>query len=132
MPFVKVKLDAKEPEVAPEDEYELRIIKIEERVSGDKAKIPGEPYVAVMIRIEDGDYKPIYHNLMIPTGKTAESNVELYKLNIQRFLNCFGIAGDPDGFDTDDFPGSTGKCYVVQQEDQNGEAQNVLRLPRLS
>lgn len=134
MAFVKVQLDAKEPTVAPEDEYELRIIKVTEGVSGPSAKIPGEPYLNVMLRIEDGatEYLPLYEILMIPTSKTAEENVDRYKLNIQRFLNCFNISGDADGFDTDDFPGSTGRSLVVQAEDsRNGEQQNKLRLPRI-
>lgn len=135
MAFVKVALDAQEPEVAPDGEYDLRIVKAEIKASGPGAKIPGEPYVNVMVLIEEpgAEYKPVWHTLMVPTNKTEEKNVNNYKLNIQRFLACFNIRGDADGFDTDDFPGSTGRCNVVQAtNDQSGELENKLRLPRLS
>jgi len=133
MAFIKVALDAQEPTVAPDGEYDLRIVKAEEKKSGTSAKIPGEPYVSVMIIIEEPgvDYQPFWHTLMVPTQKTDAENVNRYKLNIQRFLACFGISGDADGFDPDDFPGSTGRANLVQGEDQNGETKNELRLPRL-
>lgn len=134
MAFIKVALDAQEPEVAPDADYDLRIVKCEEAKSGEKAKIPGEPYLKVMIVIEEPgvEYLPIWHNIMIPTKKTSEDNVPRYKLGIQRFLSVFNIPGDADGFDTDDFLGATGRCAVVQTEnDQTGEPRNELRLPRL-
>ena len=135
MAFIKVALDAKEPEVAPDGEYELRIVKCEEKKTGQSSKKPGEPYVSVMIVIEEpgAEYLPIWHTLMIPTKNTDEDNIPRYKLGIQRFLQCFNIPGDADGFDTDDFAGATGKSNVVQTEnDQTGEPRNELRLPRLS
>ncbi len=134
MAFVKVALDAQEPSVAPDGEYDLRIVKCDEKKTGPNSKIPGEPMLAVMIVIEEpgAEYLPIWHNLMIPTKNTAEDNVQRYKLGIQRFLSTFGIAGDADGFDTDDMVGATGRCNVVQTEDErNGEPRNELRLPRL-
>lgn len=134
MAFIKVALDAQEPEVAPDAEYDLRIVKCDEKKTGPKSKIPGEPYVSVMIVIEEAgmEYLPIWHTIMIPTAKTNEENVPRYKLGIQRFLSAFNIPGDADGFDTDDFPGSTGRCAVVQTEnDETGEPRNELRLPRL-
>lgn len=134
MAFIKVALDAQEPDVAADGEYDLRIVKCEEKKTGEKSKIPGEPYVSVMIVIEEPgvEYLPIWHTLMIPTKKTAEDNVPRYKLGIQRFLAIFNIAGDADGFDTDDFPGSTGRCALVQKEGDDGQPRNELRLPRLS
>lgn len=135
MAFVKVALDAQEPEVAPDGEYDLRVVKCEEKKTGPQSKIPGEPMLTAMIIIEEPgvEYLPIWHNLMIPTKNTVEENVVRYKLNIQRFLHTFGIAGDADGFDTDDFAGATGRSPVVQTEDErSGEPRNELRLPRLS
>jgi hypothetical protein len=125
MPFIGVKLDAKEATLAPEGK------------TGEKSKIPGEPMLEVMIVHEgsgpDGEnYAPIFHTLMIPTGKTPEKNVEMYKLNIQRFLHMFNIKGDSDGFDTDDFPGATAKDVAVTQEEGDDEVtRNKIKLERL-
>lgn len=132
MPFIKMALDAKEPVVAPEAEYDLRIFKVEEKKTGDKSKIPGEPMLLVMLNIEEpgASYAPIFHNIMLVTSKTPEEHHQLYKLGVQRFLSCFNIAGEADGFDTDDFVGATGRCLVVQAEGEQGP-RNELRLPRL-
>ena len=133
MAFIKVALDAQEPSVAPDGEYDLRVIRVEEKKSGPNAKIPGEPYLSVMIGVEEPgvDYLPVWHTMMIPTKNTDPDNVPRYKLGIQRFLSCFNIKGDADGFDTDDFPGATGRANLVQSEGQDGEPRNELRLPRL-
>ncbi len=52
MPFISVKLDAKESKIAPEGRYPLRVIKVDERKTGPKSKNPGETYYAVMIANE--------------------------------------------------------------------------------
>lgn len=138
MPFIEVKLDAKESVTAPEGRYDLRINAVKEKKTGEKSKIPGEPMLEVMILNEtpgpNGEtYAPVFHTLMIPTGKTPERNVDMYKLNIQRFLAQFNIPGDANGFDTDDFIGATAKDAVLTQSDadDNGPARNNLRLERL-
>lgn len=133
MPFIKMALDAKEPVIAPEAEYDLRIFKVEDKKTGPNSKTPGEPMLLVMINIEEpgaGPFAPIFHNLMLVTKNTPEKNVELYKLGVQRFLACFNITGDAEGFDTDDFQGSTGRCLVTQEDGEQGP-RNVLKLPRL-
>lgn len=108
MPFIKMALDAKEALIAPEGRYPLRIIKVEMAKSGDKAKIPGEPMIKIMISNEEpgANYAPVFHQLMLITDRTPDDNKQMYKLNIQRFLALFNIKGDGDGFDTDDFVGS--------------------------
>lgn len=133
MPFIKMALDAKEPVVAPEAEYDLRIFKVEEKKTGDKSKIPGEPMLLVMINIEEPgeSYAPIFHNLMLLTSKTPEEHHSLYKLGVQRFLAAFNISGDDGGFDTDDFVGATGRMLVTQGEDDKGDPRNEIKLPRL-
>lgn len=135
MPFIKMALDAKEASVAPEAEYDLRIFKVEEKKTGDKSKIPGEPMLLVMINIESTDgsaYAPVFHNVMLLTNKTPTENHQLYKLGVQRFLAAFNIPGEADGFDTDDFIGATGRMLVVQGEDNEGNPRNEIKLPRLN
>lgn len=133
MPFIKMALDAKEPVVAPEAEYDLRIFKVEEKKTGDKSKRPGEPMLLVMMNIEEPgeSYAPIFHNLMLLTGNTPEEHQQLYKLGVQRFLAAFNIPGDQGGFDTDDFIGATGRMLVIQGEDDKGDPRNEIKLPRL-
>jgi hypothetical protein len=137
MPFVNVKLDAKESVLCPDGKYDLRIQSASEKKTGEKSKIPGEPMLEVLILNDtpgpDGEtYSPIFHTLMIPTPKTPEKNVQMYKLNIQRFLAMFNIPGDETGFDTDDFAGATAKdATVVQEEGDDDVIRNKLKLDRL-
>lgn len=133
MPFISVKLDAKEAILAPEGNFPLRIQSCKEKKTGDKSKIPGEPMLEVMILNEEPDmnYAPVFHTLMIPTPKTDEKNVDMYKLNIQRFLSMFNIAGDEGGFDTDDFAGATCNGFLTQEEGDDKVIRNKLRLDRL-
>lgn len=139
MPFVKVKLDAREAITAPEGPYDLRVQSVKEKKTGPKSKIPGEPMLEVMILNEtpgsNGEnYAPVFHTIMIPSGNTEEKNVEMYKLNIQRFLAQFNIPGDESGFDTDDFAGATAKgaFLTISENEESGQTRNNLRLDRLS
>lgn len=133
MAFIKTALDAKESEIAPEGEYDLRIVKVEEKKTGDKSKIPGEPMIQCTIRIEEpnSNYSLFNHTLMIVTKKTPDENKDMYKLNIQRFLETFNIPHEDTGFDTDDLQGAEGRCMVTQKDGDDGVTRNQLRLPRL-
>lgn len=134
MPFVSVKLDAKESKIAPEGRYPLRVIKVDEKKTGQKSKNPGELYYGVMIANEspEGNYSPVFWNCMLP-GPNQEENVQrMRKLDIQRFLRQFNIPGDADGFDTDDLPGATADCLLTVSEGENGDPRNELKLDRLS
>lgn len=135
MPFINVKLDAKESKTAPEGRYPLRVIKVQEKKTGAKAAHPGELYYGVMISNEspEGNYAPIFWNCMLPNGNDEQAD-RIRKLEIQRFLVQFSIAGDENGFDTDDFVGSTaeGLLTVSEIEGSGGDKRNELKLDRLS
>lgn len=127
MAFIKVALDAKEPEAAPEGEYDLRITKMEDGLTSQK----GAPMVKTTIRIEGvDDVQPFNHWIVLPGPKTE--NVQFAKLQVQRFLEVFGIPHEGDGFDTEDLVGAEGRCMLVQQEGDDGVIRNALRLPRLA
>ena len=133
MPFVSVKLDAKESKAAPEGRYPLRVVKVDEKKTGQKSKHPGETYYMVMLSNEspEGNYAPVFWNCMLP-GKDDEENVQnMRKLDIQRFLAQFNIPGDANGFDTDDFVGSTADVLLTVGEDDKGNPRNELKLDRL-
>lgn len=133
MPFISVKLDAKESKVAPEGRHPLRIQKWEEKKTGDKAKNPGETYYMIMITNEspDGDYAPVFHNLMLPSPKQDEGIQRMRKLDIQRLLAQFNVPGDANGFDLDDLVGATAEGMLTLGETDKGEPRNELRLDRL-
>lgn len=139
MPFISVKLDAKESKVAPEGRYPLRVNKVEEKKTGAAAKFPGEKYFGIMILNEstEGNYMPVFWNLMLPDAtKHDEQTVRLRKLEIQRFLAQFNVPGDANGFDTDDLIGANaeGTLVVNDSEDDKGKAReprNELKLDRL-
>lgn len=134
MPFISVKLDAKESKIAPEGRYPLRVIKVDEKKTGPKSKNPGETYYAVMIANEspEGNFSPVFWNCMLPGPKQEENVQRMRKLEIQRFLQQFNITGDSDGFDTDDFIGASAECLLTISEMENGDSRNELKLDRLN
>lgn len=128
MAFIKQTLDAKEPEAAPEGEYDLRIVKWEE-----KETKKGSPMIPCTIKIMDRDVNaPLFtHWVLLIDDKVPVENHDMYKLNLQRFLSAFNVPYEDGGFDTDDLQGAEGHCFVGQQEGDDGIVRNVLRLPRL-
>ncbi len=126
MGFIKVALnDVSEPKAAPEGEYDLTIISAE-----DKESKKGAQMTEVKIRIDNQESFPIRHFLVYPDENTPPDQVNMRLLDIKRFLACFGIPFE-DGFDTEDLPGATGRSLVVQEEGDDGNVYNRLRLPRL-
>jgi len=108
MSFIEQPLsDYQEKEVAPEGMYDLII--------EDAKVIPEQNRVSVRIAIQGGDYKPVWHNIwLIKTDDDHEKANN--KLGMQtRFLDTFKIPYEGSGFSTDDFPGSTATCKVVQE-----------------
>lgn len=130
MPFITTPIDdAKEPEAAPEGEYDLRIVKSED---GESKK--GNAMTTVFIRIEDAaipNAAPIRHWLTYPDSQTPADQRQMRLLDIKRFLTVFGIPFEAKGFNTDDLAGATGRCYIYQEEGDDGNVYNRLRLPRL-
>lgn len=130
MPFIKVPLDdAKEQEAVPEGEYDLRIVKAED---GESKK--GNPMTTVMIAIENsGIPNPniVRHWLTYPDDNTPADQRNMRLLDIKRFLTAFGVPTEDGGFNSDDLPGQTARCFLSQEEGDDGQIYNRLRLPRL-
>lgn len=130
MGFVKAALDdVAEPEVVAEGEYDLRIVKSE-----DKESRAGNPMTEIFIRIEDaGSKNPalVAHYLNHVTPETPKDQQQMRLLETKRFLQVFGVAHTPEGFDTDDLQGATGRCLLIQEEGKDGVTRNRMKLPRL-
>ena len=127
--------DAREQQVVPEAEYDLRIQQAEIKDSKSKAD---RQNVEVMVLIESAEYPnaaPIFHYLSIVHDDDDQKTKD-FKLRMQRrFLELFKIPFEDNGFDTDDFAGCTATCLVAQDEVKKdnkptGEFANVLRLPK--
>lgn len=131
MPFIDAALDdsVKEAEPVPEGDYELRIVKSEDGES--KA---GNSMTTVYMRVEDNNYPNaalVRHWLTYPDSHTPQDQRQMRLLDIKRFLSCFGIPFEKGGFNSDDLMGATGRCMVTQEEGDDGNVYNRLRLPRL-
>ena len=129
MGFISLPLeDVKEPEVVPDGNYDLRIIKAE-----DGRSKAGNDMTSIMIKVEDDRYpdaQVIRHWLTYPDEDTPKDQRYLRLLDIKRFLLAFGIPYEK-GFESEDLVGATGKCLVYQEEGDDGNIYNRLRLPRL-
>jgi hypothetical protein len=118
--------DVEEAKVAPEGEYDLRIVR-----ALDKPSKKGEKMCTVSIKIEEpGIDAPLINvYLMGWDADTPPEQVRMRKLEIKRFCACFNV---PTDFETDDLVGETGRCFVYQEESKaDGNVYNRLRLPKL-
>ena len=127
MPFITEALDdVHEPKPAPDGEYELQIIKAEERES----KNTGREMMVVSVKFVDPDIEapPFQHYLLKWTDEDDDAQVRMRKLEIKRFCQCFDL---PPDFGEEDLAGATGLSYVVQEEGDDGVVRNRMRLPKL-
>lgn len=130
MPFINVDLNnAQEPDIVPEGSYNLRIVKAEDGESKQ-----GNEMTTVYIKVESDDFpnsQIIKHWLTYPNSGTPEDQRAMRLIDIKRFLTCFGIKFEGEGFNSEDLVGATGECLVTQEEADDGNTYNRLRLPRL-
>jgi hypothetical protein len=126
MGFISEDLDdVEESKAAPEGEYDLRIVS-----AVDKPSKKETPMITVGLKIEDPDVDaPLVRYYLIGWDRdTPEDQVRMRKLEAKRFQECFDA---PSGFEADDLIGLTGRSFVNQEEGQDGNIYNRLRLPRL-
>lgn len=134
MPFIQQAIaDAKEDVVVPEGEYDLEILSAELEVSKNAAKqgVTEPNMIHCVIAVRSDEYptaRPIGHWLMFATENDEWAGMRLR--DQKRFLECFSIPYEGNGFDTDDFVGSKGRCLVTNETSDKGEPFNSLRLPR--
>lgn len=148
MPFVNLDFDsAKESQTVSEDMYALRVAKFD-LVQTKRAKEEGrdpDMYKAVVVidQLVDGvsNPSPIVEYFVLPGKDDEYANLKI--LNLKRFLHCFGIPFEGDGFNDEDVVSSTGECLIVKETmtdsgghemtDENGAPRfvNRMSLPRL-
>lgn len=131
MPFIQAPLaEVKEDVQVPEGEYDLRVVDVKVRES-EKDDI--NTVYALTIAVESDEFpnaQPVRHWLTIP--KPSHEYADLMWRSLKRFLHCFGIPFEANGFDDGDLEGATGRCFVgVAEPDEQGNTYNELRLPRL-
>jgi hypothetical protein len=121
--------DVPEEKIAPEGNYDLRIVNQEQGAS----KKSGRPMITCLIRIEGGAYAPMMHWLVLPTAADWDEErmtSERMVRGVRRFLEIFNIKWTPKGFDAEELDGATGRCLVTIEKDDEGNEHNRLRLPR--
>jgi hypothetical protein len=126
MPFITESLDdVREPQAAPEGEYELRIVKA---TRGPSKK--GNDMITAILVFEDQDLAapPFAHYLIGYDEDTDKDQIRNRKLEWKRWCACFDL---PEDCDESDMVGQTGMSFVNQEEGDDGVVRNRLRLPRL-
>jgi len=128
MPKINVDLkDAQELEIAPEGEYELRIIKADDGTSKS-----GNDMTTVTLAFEGHpEWQPIKHWITYPNEDTPPDQRAFRLIDIKRFLVAFDVGHDDGGFDSDDLLGQVGKCLVIQEKADDGNTYNRIKPPRL-
>jgi hypothetical protein len=124
--YVKIDLTkAKEPEVAPEGQYDIRCVKVSQTETKKK-----EPMTVLTLRIEAGDenYAPVQEFITYPNGGQYD---DLRTLTLKRILTAFEVPFDDQGFDTDELLGKTVSVLLVQEEGDDGVIRNRAKWPRV-
>lgn len=130
MPFIDYGMpDVGEPEAVAEGEYDLTITKAEDTISKK-----GNPMTVITLRIDgEPDADIVRHWMVHPTKDTPDDQKVMRAREAERFLQCFNVPHDPGPqFDTSDLSGCSGRCFLTQEEDDEGNnVYNRLRLPRM-
>ena len=128
MPRINVELqDAAELEIAPEGEYDLRIVKAED---GESKK--GNEMTTLTLAFEGHpEWQPLKHWVLYPSADMEKNQRAMRVVEIKRLLVCFNVEHDEAGFDSDGLVGQVGRSLVIQEEADDGNTYNRLKLPRL-
>lgn len=120
--------DVAESKPVPAGRYGLTIASAEAMKSQK-----GADMLKVSIGIDGHDTAPnISHFISFPSGDDDAGKANFKALMCKRFLVAFGIPGDAEGFDTDDFPGSTADLELgLSEPNDTGDVYNRLVLPKL-
>lgn len=127
MGYVKIDLSkTKEPEVVPEGEYNVRIVKVVDT----ETKKKGEPMTTLTLRIEDaGPDASVFNEFMLyPNGGEYDN---MRALNIKRTLALFDVPYDGSGFDSQDLLSKEAKVLLTQEMGDDGIIRNRMRVPRM-
>lgn len=131
MPFVEVPVeDAKEAEIVPEGEYEVRCDGIIERRNKDNTRDMLIVPIAIVDAPKGVNPATIFHQIALPNAEDEPKSREFMLLLLRRFLELFKVPYEGAGFNTDDIPGSTAKCFVEQNEYKK-TLSNILRIPQM-
>lgn len=126
MPFISDDLsDVQEAKPAREGEYDLRILRALERPSNS-----GKAMAEIFIAIEDPgtDAPAIRHYIVKWDSDTPDEQVLMRKREYKRFCKCFSL---DETSEVEDWAGATGRSLVIQEEGDDGNIYNRLRLPKL-
>lgn len=132
MGFINVNLGegVKEPEVAPEGNYLLRVANVQHK----EAKSSGAPMIVVAHEIDGHpEYAPVYQNIVLPKEDDEADKVNFKLLNLKRYLHLAGVPFDEGGFEDSDLMGAEFEASVTVRTDESGQygPQNELVVPRL-
>lgn len=120
--------DIQESRPVSNGRYDLIIATAEEGKSKN-----GADQLKVSIGIQGEDKAPnLTHFISLPGGGDDAQKANFKMLLLKRFLHAFKIPYDSDGFNVEDFVGSTASCDLTLSEpDDSGNIYNRLQLPRL-
>lgn len=126
MPFITEPLDdVHEPTPAPEDEYEVRIVKAEPK----EAKSGRDMLVLTFVFTDKTlEAPPFQHFLLKWTDSDDADQVHMRKLDVKRFCDAFDL---PLDFEPEDCVGQVASLFVTQEEGDDGVVRNRARFPRL-
>lgn len=136
MPFISQALsDAKELDVVPEGEYDLRVVSCEV-VQVKRGKNEGKDQIRAIIAVESSEYpnaRSIYHFMSLADANDDDRSRNGKLISQKRFCHTFNIPFEVNGWNTEDAVGATSRARLTQEvNEESGETSNRMVLPRLA
>lgn len=114
-------------QTVPAGQYNARIVKVEDTVTGDKSKNPGRPMLKFTIKLlgDEGKDKQLYQFIMLPCEGMDADMIEFNTNKLKHLAIACGL-NLSDEFDTGDFMGTEFKA-VVALVTKDGKIFNELK-----
>lgn len=122
--------DYQAPEVVPEGEYELQIHGYSEEPAAT-----GRPMVTCQIQVlnppsDVANPSLIWHRVLGLLDEDPPNTRNALLGNGKAFAQVFNLSA-PQMNNPMEWPGATGKCLVIIENDNQGVPRNALKLPRV-
>jgi hypothetical protein len=113
----------------PAAKYPMRIVGVEDTVSGPKSKVPGSPMLKVKAKVEEGNTgegTTMYMNIMLPTQEMDFDIKQKAIDRIKRLLIACGITESVNEFDTADLMGKSFQGVVSLKTEAGISSNNIV------
>lgn len=113
----------------PANKYPMRIVGVEDTVSGPKSKNPGSPMLKIKAKVEEGNEgagTTLFMNIMLPTPEMDFDIKQKAVDRIKRLLIACGITDAVNEVDTADLMGKSFQGVISLKTEAGVSTNNIV------